>query len=136
MYNVAVDWWKDKLPGWAKLIHGGIVNSSEMDHFNLGYQHPDESKWFEEDKVALSSCPNVLNELPNEIDLLFLDGREFTTKAEFSKLENRSKIVILDDTTARKCKDIRTHVIDNQTKYKILFDKPECRNGMMGFEKI
>jgi len=136
MYNVAVNWWKDKLPEWAKLIHGGIVNSNEMDDSNLGYQHPDESKWFKEDKNALASCPNVLNQLPNEIDLLFLDGGEFTTKAEFFKLENRSKIIILDDTTARKCKDIRTYVIDNQTKYKILFDQPEYRNGIMGFEKI
>ena len=136
MYQVAVNWWKGRLPGWANLIHGGIVNSSEMDQSNLGYQHPDESKWFEEDKVALLSCPNVLNELPNEIDLLFLDGGEFTTKAEFFKLENRSKIIILDDTTNRKCKDIRTLVMDNQTKYKILFDQPECRNGIMGLEKI
>lgn len=136
MYDVAVNWWKDKLPKWAKLIHGGIVSPNEMDNLNLGYQHPDEARWFEEDKNALLSCPNVLNELPTEIDLLFLDGGEFTTTAEFFKLKNKSKIIILDDTTARKCKDIRIHVLNSPEEYKILFDEPGCRNGIMGFKKI
>lgn len=134
MYNVAVDWWKNKLPSWAQIIHGRIVDLNEMDSHNLGYQHQDEAKWFEEDKKSLSSCPNVLDQIPEKIDLLFLDGGEFTTDSEFYKLKDRSKIIILDDTLTRKCKNIRTHVLNNESKYKILFDDQSCRNGIMGFE--
>ena len=136
MYNVAVEAWADKLPKWAKLINGCVINENEMDSQNLGYQHPNEAEWFEEDKNALLSCPNVLLELPEKIDLLFLDGGEFSTNAEFWKLKDRSNIIILDDTTARKCCSIRKYVIGNPLEYKILFDDPSFRNGIMGFEKI
>lgn len=134
MYDVAADYWKNKLPDWAQIIHGRIADLNEMDSNNLGYQHQDESKWFEEDKNSLSSCPNVIDKIPEKIDLLFLDGGEFTTNAEFRKLQERSKIIILDDTLTRKCKDIRTYVLNNESKYKILFDDQSCRNGIMGFE--
>lgn len=136
MYNVAVDSWKNKLPLWAKLLHGRIVDSIEMDSDNMGYQHQDESKWFEEDKTAILSCPNVISELPKIIDLLFLDGGEFTTKAEFWKLKDRANIVVLDDTTMRKCKDIRSYVISHPLDYVILLDDLKHRGGVMAFEKI
>jgi len=136
MYNVATEYWKNKLPEWAKIIHGRIVNLNEFDSENLGYQHQDESKWFEEDQKAITSCPNVIDQIPEKIDLLFLDGGEFTTNAEFNKLKERARIIILDDTKARKCKKIREYVLNNKDKYKILFDDPLDRNGIMGFEKI
>lgn len=136
MYNVAVESWKGKLPEWAKLLHGSIVDVVEMDADNLGFQHQDESNWFDEDKNALLSCSNILSELPEIIDLLFLDGGEFTTKAEFWKLKDRARIVVLDDTTMRKCKDIRSYVIDHPLEYVVILDDPSHRGGVMVFEKI
>lgn len=136
MYNIAKDLWSNKLPEWANLINGRIVDLEEMDSNNLGEQHQDESQWFEEDKSALLSCPNVISELPQKIDLLFLDGGEFTTSAEFWKLKDRSNIIIVDDTTTRKCKSIREYILNNRGEYKILFDETSLRNGIMGFKKI
>jgi len=133
MYDVAVDCWKSNLPSWAKLIHGRVVEVSDMDNDNLGYQHPDESIWFEEDKTAMLSCPNVIDQLPSKIDLLFLDGGEYSTHAEFLKLKDRSWLILLDDTTARKCKTIRQTVLSDKENYTVLFDDTAYRGGVMGF---
>jgi hypothetical protein len=131
MYQTAVSLWEDKSPSWLNLVHGRVVDILDMDKINLGYQHPDEASWFEQDKKALESCPDVADSLPDIIDLLLLDGGEFTTEAEFWRLKDRSRYIFLDDTTARKCKNIRAHVLNNLNKYEVLFDKPEERNGVM-----
>jgi hypothetical protein len=133
MYDVAVGCWKDTLPSWAKLIHGRVVEVSDMDNSNLGYQHPDEPIWFNEDKNAMLSCANVIDQLPSKIDLLFLDGGEYSTHAEFLKLKDRSSMILLDDTTARKCKTIRETVLSDTENYTLLFDETRYRGGVMGF---
>lgn len=133
MYDVAVNCWQGILPSWAKLIHGRVVEVTDLDSTNLGYQHPDEPIWFEEDKNAMLSCPNVLADLPSKIDLLFLDGGEYSTHAEFLKLKDRSSFILLDDTTARKCKGIREIVLSDTETYTILFDNTSYRGGVMGF---
>ena len=135
MFDVAMNVWSGKLPSWARLVHGHIVEPEEMDSTNLGYQHGDEALWFEEDKNAILSSPNVLADIPSSIDLLFLDGGEFSTAAEFWKLKDRAKIVLLDDTTARKCVNIRDHVLSNPDTYEVIFDVPTERNGTMGFKR-
>ena len=133
MYDVAVNCWTGILPPWAKLIHGRVVEVEDLDNTNLGYQHPDESIWFEEDKTAMLSCPNVIDDLPSKIDLLFLDGGEYSTHAEFLKLKNRASLILLDDTTARKCKTIRETVLSDTETYTVLFDDTGYRGGVMGF---
>jgi hypothetical protein len=65
-----------------------------------------------------------------------LDGGEFSTESEFKKLANRSKIIVLDDTEVRKGKAIKASVISSPDKYKIIFNLPEMRNGIMAFEII
>jgi hypothetical protein len=135
MLDVAMNVWNGKLPSWASLVHGHIVEPEEMDAVNLGYQHPDEAKWFQEDKEAILSSPNVLTDIPSSIDLLFLDGGEFSTAAEFSKLKDRAEIIVLDDTITRKCLKIRDHVLSNPDTYEVLFDFLDERNGTMGFKR-
>ena len=133
MYDVATNCWKGILPSWAKLVHGRVVDITELDNTNLGYQHPDEHSWFEEDKAAMLSCPDVTGDLPSKIDLLFLDGGEYSTHAEFLKLKDRASLILLDDTTARKCKTIRQIVLSEPENYTIFLDDTEYRGGVMGF---
>jgi hypothetical protein len=104
-----------------------------MDGENLGYQHPDESLWFEQDAQAINTCPDVGDLLPEKIDLLLLDGGEFSTNAEFRKLESRSRMIALDDTNARKCLKIREYVLANPQDYDIIMDDVTDRNGVMVF---
>jgi hypothetical protein len=129
MYDIAVALWKNQSPSWLKLIHGRIVDISDMDTENLV---GDEVSWLEQDKNAMNSCPDVYNLLPEVIDFLFLDGGGFTTEAEFWKLKDRSKYIFIDDTLTRKGINIRKHVLNNLDKYDILFDITDDRNGVMG----
>jgi hypothetical protein len=133
MHNNAVKSWENKLPEWAFLIHGRIVDEKDMDSNNLNF---DEKNWFQNDIANIKTCENVFEILPNKIDLLVLDGGEFSTESEFKKLANRSKIIVLDDTEVRKGRAIKASVISSPDKYKIIFNLPEIRNGIIAFEII
>lgn len=137
MYDVAVQSWGNNLPSWAKLKWGHIIAVSDLDSENLGYQHPDESVWFQGDKNSIVSSPYLLPQIPEKIDFLFLDGGEFSTTAEFYLLKDRCKMIALDDTRARKCTKIRDYVLANKDTegYEILFDDINHRNGVMIFRK-
>jgi hypothetical protein len=132
-YESASRSWTGKLPPWASLVHGRIIDAEDMDSHNL---EGDEPKWFKEDMDAMSTCPNVMNLIPDSVDLLLLDGGEFSTKSEFLKLESRSKLVVLDDTLARKCRWIREHVLAFPDRYSLVFDVPKIRHGVMAFRVL
>lgn len=133
MYQGAVKVWENKLPEWVSLIHGRIVDEKDMDSNNL---NSDEKNWFQHDLASMKTCQNVFEIIPNQIDLLLLDGGEFSTESEFKKLASRSKIIIVDDTEARKSRAIKASVISSPDKYKIIFNLPEMRNGILAFEII
>jgi hypothetical protein len=63
-----------------KVIWGTIVDPDDLDSKNL---NESEKEWFKEDLEWTGKAPNVLKELPSEIDLLLLDGGEFSSYAEF-----------------------------------------------------
>ena len=44
-----------------------------------------------------SNMPYIGDQLPEQIDLLLLDGGEYTTRFEFLKLYKRCKVIALDD---------------------------------------
>jgi hypothetical protein len=102
-----------------------------MDSIDLGSGHPDEERWFKQDESAFESCPNVLNSLPDTIDFLFLDGGEFSTYSEYTKLKSRSQFIGMDDSTQRKCRRIREEILSDSDRYEILIDNPWYRNGVL-----
>lgn len=131
MHATATAAWSSNLPPWAELLCGRIVNPEDMDDSDLGSGHPDERLWFDQDLRAFRQCPNVLNRIPQQIDFLFLDGGEFSTYAEYTKLKDRCVFVGLDDTTCRKCRLIREEILSQPQCYEILMDNPWYRNGVM-----
>jgi hypothetical protein len=134
MHSTAVQIWKDMLPNWAKFVWGRIIDVQEMDDKHLGCYHPDEKLWFEQDLNAFLKCPNVLSKIPKRIDFLFLDGGEFSTYSEYLKLKDRSLFIGLDDTTSRKCEQIRNEVLSDSDSHEIILDNPWYRNGVMIFK--
>lgn len=130
-YRESLQYWSGLLPSWARILHGRIVEPDEMDAENLISQERD---WYSQDEKAFASCLNIMDSLPQSIDLLFLDGGEFSTRSEFGKLCSRSRIVVLDDSVHRKGRDIRNTVLSSG-KYRILFDKPYVNNGILAFER-
>lgn len=136
MYARACEVWKGRLPNWAEIVWGRIIDIGDMDSSNLGSCHPDERLWFEQDRTAFIGCPNVMGRLPEKIDFLFLDGGEFSTYVEYFKLKDRSTFVGLDDTTSRKCRRIRDEVLSDPQGYEILLDNPWYRNGVMIYRNL
>ena len=113
---------------FVKLIWGTVIS---IDDLNTQDLTGDEGKWLEDDVAALKNCPNVLHELPQSIDLLLLDGGEFSTLAEFQLLSSRvTKWLILDDTNTRKCRTIATNIRTGMTPFTPIVDSDD-RNGFM-----
>jgi hypothetical protein len=82
----------------------------------------------------MKSCPNVIEILPNFIDLLLLDGGEFSTYSEFKALEDRLiGWVLLDDTNTRKCKKLFLELSESDS-YNLIYSSDE-RNGVAVFRK-
>jgi hypothetical protein len=107
-----------------KVIHGKIVEISEIDSVNLSNL---EQKWIKEDLANIELAPNVLDQLPQEIHLLVLDGGEFTTYAEYQTLRSRIRgFIVLDDTNTRKCRRILNEALEQGL---VVFESPE-RNGV------
>ena len=127
---------KNNLEGYLEyvtLILGRIIEVEEIENFvstlSLDNQH---QHWLKEDLTNYNLCPNVFSHIPNSIDLLILDGGEFSTYGEWKVLKDRSKIIMLDDTNMIKCKRIVEESLQHGN-YKTLFSSNE-RNGFHVFE--
>lgn len=129
MYESAVRLWKDKEN--VHLIFGRIIEEQEMDITNLSRE---ETVWHTNDVAAMRECPNVINDLPKSIDLLVLDGGEFSTLAEYNKLVNRSTYIFLDDTVCRKNRQVRRTLMQS-TAFETLEDSPNDRHGWSLFRR-
>jgi hypothetical protein len=109
-----------------KVLHGSLIESSSLDSSDLTEL---EKNWFAEDLKHLESSPLVLAEIPNAIDLLVLDGGEFSTYSEYQVLKARvSKWLVLDDTNLRKCKRVLNEAV-NIDGFSVVFWSNE-RNGV------
>jgi hypothetical protein len=119
----------------VKLIYGRIVEKDEILNFvrtiNLNRW---EEQWLREDLENVDKCENILNEIPKKIDLLLLDGGEFSTYPEWLKLKDRSTIIMLDDTTVTKCKKINDELKSSEN-YTLIFETLEG-HGFSVFKKI
>ena len=117
-----------------KLIHGRIIDVEEIEP-PLIPSYSQEWKWYEADLKSYETCKNVFASLPNKIDVLILDGGEFTTEIEYQKLKDRTRLVICDDTKAQKCAGVRTDLLEDKG-FKMLIDNPDERNGFCIFERV
>jgi len=133
-YDIAVEnlkSYQDKV----KLIYGRIVEKDEILNFvqtiNLNRW---EEQWLREDLENVDKCENVLNQIPKKIDLLLLDGGEFSTYPEWLKLKDRSTVIMLDDTTVTKCKKINDELKSSEN-YTLVFETLEG-HGFSVFKKI
>lgn len=122
-----------------KILHGRIIEIKELydkkelnklDGFN-----EDWYKWYDDDINNLKKCPNVLSNIPEKIDVLILDGGEFSTLAEFNVLKNKIKnYIILDDCAVLKCKEVY-NLLQQDNNWKLLTEDLNDRNGYAIFYK-
>ena len=141
MYKQAIS---REFPKNFNIILGRVIEESDLnwmnwdEYFNSpeGYYHAGNKRsWMIEDIVNLRRVENVISSIPSKIDLLILDGGEFTTYPEYLKLSQRSRFIILDDTKELKCRKVRSEIINNEN-YSIIIDDLSDRSGFLIAEKI
>ena len=115
------------------VVWGVVVAPNELDSTDLSCE---ERVWFNEDIEWITQAPNVTSELPEEIDLLVLDGGEFSTYAEFQVLHDRlTGWLLLDDIRTRKCARLfRELSSDAWGDFDLIWQSDE-RNGTAVFRR-
>lgn len=95
---------------------------------------------YEEDLIAFTSevaqnniAPLVVDQLPKQIDLLFVDGGAFSGFAEVSKLHSRCKDIVMDDVFDSK--NDRSYGMLCYKKDWKLMDVSRDRNGWAWFRR-
>jgi len=146
-HNIAKKVWKRKLRRYSsvmqsklKLIWGRVVNEEDVPELEevMKSEHSHDQwplvyrEFFD---ACDAGCPNVIEQIPQEIDVLVLDGGEFTTYAEYQILKDRSKIIFCDDSAMYKCEKVRAELLEDEN-FRVLYDEPETRNGFCVFERI
>lgn len=114
------------------VIWGSIVGVSQLDNQDL---NPLEIEWFKNDVMSLQNCPNVISKIPEKIDLLILDGGEFSSYSEFKLLYSRIEgWIVLDDTLVRKNRRVFSELLKDPSFNLVRSGKQ--RNGFAIFAKV
>ena len=135
----AVDFHSD-LDIRARLIYGTIIDSQDVFNKNqielLGELTTEHESWLMADLKNYEKCENKISLLEeiDVIDILLLDGGEFSTLAEFKTLGHRVNTLILDDTRCFKNKIVMEILTDNPL-WDLSFDS-DSRNGFAIFKRI
>ena len=142
-YNICMENYKN-LPEFSNfnVVLGTIISPDEnMDpmfnfdeNFFRQYSRDVQKSWYLEDCKNCKNTPNVLNIIPDKIDLLILDGGEFSGLSEYQKLKDRSKYFILDDTNTIKNNEV-ARLMREDKGYQIIHDSND-RNGFLVSKKI
>lgn len=119
----------------VQINHGSIVTPKDYiridsldDSYFTDFSREVKKGWLEEDIRNAEHCPNVLDVLPSKIDLLVLDGGEFSSWAEFEMLRDRCRYIFLDDTMKPCIKNVRAREWLKERNL-LIYDFPNDRNG-------
>ena len=119
---------------YVNLILGRVHEVDDLDYvnkniiFEYGYGEK-EYEWFIQDLRRYKKIKNVSSQIPNKIDLLLLDGGEFSGYADFLTLYLRSKFIILDDCNSFKQHNVLSFIKENKTNFELIYDS-ENREGV------
>jgi len=119
------------------LLYGKIIELNEFLEFNkdIKQQLTHQQKiFFDNDVKTYNVCPYIMEKIPEQIDFLILDGGEYSTYLEWTKLKERISYVALDDTKMRKTKRIVEECMLDDS-FELITSSGE-RNGFHIFKKI
>lgn len=115
-----------------KLIYGRIIEPDEMISKtaleSLFAVNPQMEIFYDQDLVTLEHCPNVIQELPHKIDVLVLDGGEFSSYAEYVRLKPRTQVICCDDMLHLKCHKIVQELMEDP-EWKVVSKIEKERHG-------
>lgn len=122
---------------YGKLHENGLMTPGEIEsseHFNGIVTH--YNMWYIQDCKDYAAAPFLKPKyFPKEIDVVILDGGEFSGYADWlSVKEKNPKVVCLDDTTVMKNKHVYLE-LKNSEQWEILYDNPSHRHGWAAFRR-
>jgi hypothetical protein len=137
MYNKAVSVYSNLLKlNDFNIILGRLINKDELINLNniddsmfFDYPRNIKQQWLDSDINNYDKIKDVSDIIPEFIDLLILDGGEFSTYAEFNKLKFKSKYIFIDDTKCIKSFKIKNDIKESND-FTIIEDSDE-RNGFL-----
>lgn len=104
---------------------------TEDDYKDAEKVFPNMAKnWYKNDMDNIKTCNNF--DIKN-VDVVLLDGGEYTTYFEFQKIRDKCNIIMLDDTNTDKCRQIVIE-LKNDTNWKLMVEDDE-HNGFAIFKK-
>ena len=75
------------------------------------------------------AAPYVGDKLPSQIDVLLLDSGGWSRQAEWNKLKDRIKVILLDDTLV-STNHIRNEILKS-SQWEVIDDQLHERNGWL-----
>jgi hypothetical protein len=124
------------------ILEGTIIDIDDVyswfDHSSLDFINDGHAKlWYHKDMELLKNAKNISELLPKTIDLLILDGGEYSTYPEWQRLKEITHFFVLDDTNLLKCKKIKEEIMEDTDKYTIIHNVINERNGfLVGFRNV
>ena len=125
---------------YVNLILGRVHEIDDLNYvnkeiiFDYGYGEK-EYEWFIQDLRRYKKIKNVAKQIPEEIDLLLLDGGEFSGYADFLSLYTRSKFIILDDVNSFKQHNVLNFINKNITDFKLIYNSKN-RGGVRIYQYL
>jgi hypothetical protein len=117
---------------FIQIIQGTLVGTNALDKESLS---DGEKVWLENDVRLMDEASIVLDAVPLSLDLVILDGGEFSTYQEFLALKPRfARWVVLDDVRTRKNRRVLGE-LKNDPNFMLVAEENE-RNGTAIFIKI
>ena len=146
MHDIAKSNWRGSgADGRLRFTHGSIVRADEIMTPEEAKTHPLYHRAEVSDFVrrtwqkhydAIAAAPNVADELPQSIDVLLLDGGEFSSYAEFAKLHARSRVIVLDDSHHALKNYLVREALLSDPDWLMVLERPDDRNGWCVFCRV
>ena len=129
-YQQAYEFNKSVLSDKIKILHGRIVEEEELIHRDISDHRKD---WLAGDINNYKKCKNIWDNIEDYYDVVLLDGGEFSTFSEFTKLKDKTKVFLLDDIREIKNTDVVAYLITSPDWEEVL--SANERNGFSVFKK-
>jgi len=122
---------------YGKLHEKGLMSAEEIEkHEYFGWVVTHYKMWYEQDCKDYAAAPYLHpNRLPKEIDVVVLDGGEFSGYADWLAVKEKNpKIVCLDDTIVMKNERVYKELM-NDSAWVLIAGNQHDRHGWAAFQR-
>jgi hypothetical protein len=133
MYNNALNFWKNHDTKYNLILLNGTLHNKIADINELNKIYNNNIPYYIEhyipEKKLLETSKIINIDNINNIDVIVIDGGEYSSEEDFNILKNKNpKFICLDDVNVYKCNNIRKSLL-NDIDWELYNENLEERNG-------